>query len=224
LKPGELPDTTNYIIAKNIRERKAEIVKEDLFETTTGRYNSDAAYFEHKTVIIPADLKRETGGEDSADSCDNMLVVADGVGGWSLQGIDPAIFSSKLTSSIVEDHTKNPNSDPKSHVRAGCAAAIDHSQGSATAVAVKVKNEFYLTISTLGDCGAVIFRPLKGDRLSFLYETFPAQHMFNAPFQCGTNVDNSNAIAIEGIEYMEGDIIVLFSDGFSDNVFRSGYY
>ena len=48
--------------------------------------------------------------------------------------------------------------------------------------------------------------------------------MFNAPFQCGTNVDNSNMMVLEGVEYREGDIIVAYSDGFADNVFRSGYY
>ena len=67
-----------------------------------------------------------------------------------------------------------------------------------------------------------LFRPLKGDRLGFVYETFPFQHMFNAPFQCGTNIDNSNAIAVEGIEYMEGDVIVMYSDGLADNIYRSG--
>lgn len=41
------------------------------------------AYFEYKTVIIPANDKRHRGGEDSADANDTYLVVADGVGGWA---------------------------------------------------------------------------------------------------------------------------------------------
>ena len=91
-------------------------------------------------------------------------------------------------------------------------------------MAAKVRNENYITVTSLGDCGVAIFRPIAGDRLKFVYETFPGQHAFNAPYQCGTNVDNSNGVAVEGVEYMEGDIIVAYSDGFADNVYRSGYY
>ena len=29
---------------------------------------------------------------------------------------------------------------------------------------------------------------------------------------------------LEAVEYQDGDVIVAYSDGFSDNVFRSGYY
>ena len=28
----------------------------------------------------------------------------------------------------------------------------------------------------------------------------------------------------ESMEYQDGDVIILYTDGFSDNVFRSGYY
>ena len=65
------------------------------------------AYFEHKTVIIPKDETKFRGGEDSADSCDTALVVADGVGGWILQGINPGFFSTKLTKSAIDSHLEN---------------------------------------------------------------------------------------------------------------------
>ena len=55
------------------------------------------AYFQSKTVMIPKDDKIHRGGEDSADSSAQMLAVADGVGGWSLQGINPGLFSRELT-------------------------------------------------------------------------------------------------------------------------------
>ena len=74
------------------------------------------AYFEYKTVIIPKDTSIERGGEDSADGSETMLVVADGVGGWSLQGIDPGFYSRKLTSSSVKDHLDNPGKSPISNL------------------------------------------------------------------------------------------------------------
>ena len=70
------------------------------------------AYFEYKTVIIPGDSKVDRGGEDAADGTDTMLMVADGVGGWSLSGVDPGFFSRKLTSSAIEHHLKNPTAGP----------------------------------------------------------------------------------------------------------------
>jgi len=55
------------------------------------------AFFQSKTVIIPKDAKLAKGGEDSADSSDSILVVADGVGGWAEAGIDSGFYSNKLT-------------------------------------------------------------------------------------------------------------------------------
>jgi hypothetical protein len=40
-------------------------------------------YFLHKTVVIPHDHKIHRQGEDAAQGSENLLVVADGVGGWS---------------------------------------------------------------------------------------------------------------------------------------------
>ena len=31
-------------------------------------------------------------------------------------------------------------------------------------------------------------------------------------------------LTVDVIEYEEGDVILMYSDGFSDNVYRSGYY
>jgi len=53
--------------------------------------------FQSKTVIIPHDDKKHRGGEDAADSCDTLLTVADGVGGWGLRGVNPGLFSMELT-------------------------------------------------------------------------------------------------------------------------------
>ena len=58
-------------------------------------------YFEHKTVIIPGDDKKHRGGEDSADANETLLVVADGVGGWAMSGVNPGLFSKKLTHDAI---------------------------------------------------------------------------------------------------------------------------
>ena len=60
------------------------------------------AFFQSKTVIIPKDEAIQKGGEDSADSSDSLLTVADGVGGWALQGVDSGVFSREVTKTILQ--------------------------------------------------------------------------------------------------------------------------
>jgi len=50
--------------------------------------------------LNPHPQKRHKGGEDACCVTDNLISVADGVGGWAESGIDPAIFSRKLCANI----------------------------------------------------------------------------------------------------------------------------
>jgi protein phosphatase PTC7 len=45
---------------------------------------------------IPHYKKKETGGEDSFLIIDDLVMVADGVGGWAGKGIDPSLYSKEL--------------------------------------------------------------------------------------------------------------------------------
>ena len=46
--------------------------------------------------------KRAKGGEDAATMSNNLIAVADGVGGWAQSGIDPANYSKRLCNLIGE--------------------------------------------------------------------------------------------------------------------------
>ena len=46
--------------------------------------------------------------------------------------------------------------------------------------------------------------------------------MHNFPFQCGTNGDNPLGSVVELHEVREGDVALLFTDGYHDNVYDSG--
>ena len=43
--------------------------------------------------MIPHIDKRHKGGEDAYVARSDLLVVADGVGGWGEHGVDPGLFS-----------------------------------------------------------------------------------------------------------------------------------
>ena len=46
--------------------------------------------------VLPHMQKRHKGGEDAAVLTDRVISVADGVGGWAENGVDPANYSRRL--------------------------------------------------------------------------------------------------------------------------------
>ena len=58
---------------------------------------------------IPHYSKKETGGEDAWIAQSNLLVVADGVGGWAKQGVDPGLFSRELCRHINRIFNDDPS-------------------------------------------------------------------------------------------------------------------
>ena len=77
---------------------------------------SQAAFFRHKTVIIPHDDKKHRMGEDAAIGSNELLVVADGVGGWVRSGIDPGFYSRHLVEGIHTQYKSDPTATPKNMI------------------------------------------------------------------------------------------------------------
>lgn len=50
----------------------------------------------NRVFVLPHIQKRHKGGEDAAVLTDRVLSVADGVGGWAENNVDPAKFSRRL--------------------------------------------------------------------------------------------------------------------------------
>lgn len=46
--------------------------------------------------MTPHPEKAAKGGEDAIYTSSNVLFIADGVGGWSESGVDPAVYSKRL--------------------------------------------------------------------------------------------------------------------------------
>jgi serine/threonine protein phosphatase PrpC len=188
------------------------------------------AYFRHKTVLIPDDSKLHRGGEDAAASSDTILVVADGVGGWIKQNVNPGLYSGLLTKTVVELFEKSDNKSQTSLVdlvhEANWIAAKAH-LGSATCTTLKISSPSTISTLNVGDSGYALFRlvqenPNSGEKptIQLLYETIPGQKSFNFPHQLGGKYgDAVKDVGVEAThEFENGDIIVVFSDGVSDNI------
>merc|ERR1711957_613521 len=57
-------------------------------------------WFNGGVIVKPHDDKVDKGGEDGFAASKTLLVVADGVGGWADQGVDPGLFSKRLCKDI----------------------------------------------------------------------------------------------------------------------------
>ena len=116
-------------------------------------------YFRYGTSNIPHVSKKDKGGEDAYYASDKLLVVADGVGGWIMQGIDSGLFSKQLVADIGYFFNLN-NAWELRHILVECVK-VNKNTGSSTAVLAKfdTSRENYLKATNLGDSGYLILRP-----------------------------------------------------------------
>ncbi|XP_038705622.1 probable protein phosphatase 2C 26 isoform X4 [Tripterygium wilfordii] len=73
-----------------------------------------------------------------------------------------------------------------------------------------------LKIANVGDCELRVIR--KGQ---IIFSTSPQEHYFDCPYQLSSEMAGQTYLdaVVSGMELMEGDIIVMGSDGLFDNVF-----
>lgn len=69
-----------------------DILFDDIKETEKP-YARSSNYFKYAAASIPHPAKTQKGGEDAWVASPNVLVLADGVGGWESQGVDSGLFS-----------------------------------------------------------------------------------------------------------------------------------
>ena len=58
--------------------------------------------FQFASSLLPHPEKAYKGGEDALYASENVLFVADGVGGWADSGVDPGLYSKKLAKLVEE--------------------------------------------------------------------------------------------------------------------------
>jgi len=171
------------------------------------------------------------------------LGVADGVGGWSQMGVDPANFSWALmdnAASVAKDNAPDlsPFIAPSGYndildakqILSGAFENLIKSRkvkaGSSTACILSLsKSSGILNAATLGDSAYILIR-----NGALLYESPSQQHFFNCPFQL-TIVpesypnqklyfkDKPSDAQQTSHQLQDGDVILLATDGFFDNVF-----
>ncbi|KAM6550308.1 hypothetical protein CsatB_000116 [Cannabis sativa] len=138
-------------------------------------------------------------GEDAHFICakQEIIGVADGVGGWAGKGIDAGEYARQLMSNSIE--------------------SIAEIQGSSTACILRHNNGILQSVNT-GDGRFFVFRNNK-----LVYRSKTQQVEFNVPYQLGNSegYDTPDSAGTMEITVVPEDVIVLGTDGLFDNMFVS---
>lgn len=157
--------------------------------------------------------------EDSSDGSTFATGVADGVGGWSAEGIDAGLYARELMENAKAASLQSMNGElsPKQVLKSAHAKMDRRTKGSCTACIVSFDGD-ELRYANLGDSGLFGWR---FGRPEPFIRTQEQQHSWNCPYQLGHNTGDRPDLAKEGrTKVKQGDIIVLATDGFFDNLFN----
>ena len=169
---------------------------------------------------IPHTEKAHRGGEDSfvvSTPTNSTIAVADGVGGWASQGVNPRAFADEILTKTYQI-IKSGEIDPKSAIMSGYPELS--SVGSATLCFGKMTDDGIFRVANMGDSGFLVIRD--GE---ILIESVEQQHEFNYPYQLGIGKDGQphgkdrpEDAEVYRMQLEEGDIIVMGTDGLFDNL------
>lgn len=195
----------------------AEENSADTNGTTAKSDRLEQLRFQAAAAVLPHPDKVGKGGEDAFFIADNGLAlgIADGVGSWSERNIDPGLYSRMLMEKSKQAVLEIPLSEDVARQVLIQAHKQTNLMGSSTACVVLLDGS-KLRTANLGDSG---FMVLRKERILFV--SSPQQHSFNFPYQlAGPNCSGDNPRNAEKFELdmRKGDVLILTTDGVSDNV------
>lgn len=167
-------------------------------------------------------------GEDSFFASEKVIAIADGVGGWNDNGVDPSVISRKMMLNVGELANGSLHYTPMELL----SMAYDMVQqdkdveaGSTTACVLEIvqdiNNNPELVYSNVGDSGFTVFRQGKlVFKSSFQSIGLAPYQLAKIPkrFQESGSMDTKpNEADVGRFSLLEGDIIVLATDGVWDN-------
>ncbi|KAJ7544181.1 hypothetical protein O6H91_09G067900 [Diphasiastrum complanatum] len=165
---------------------------------------------------LPHPNKEHKGGEDAFFICssEQVIGVADGVGGWADVGVDAGEYARELMAqsqlAVVEEPTdciEPARILARAHSRTKC-------RGSSTACILALSKDG-LRAANLGDSGFIVVR--NGQTV---FKSPPQQHWFNIPYQLENGgSDPPSAAEVFQVQVFVGDVIVAGTDGLFDNVY-----
>lgn len=174
-------------------------------------------------------------GEDSFFVANNYKVigVADGVGGWRNEGVDPSLFANALMENAkLFAETHRSELDPEKILDAAYTKVVKDGVvkvGSSTACIAALRTDanggHALDVANIGDSGVMVVR-----NRDLHFRVHEKVHGFNAPFQLAVLPskmvgrafsDRVQDCVRESVPVQVGDVVVMGTDGLFDNRFNS---
>ncbi|GMH45571.1 hypothetical protein BSKO_13528 [Bryopsis sp. KO-2023] len=172
-------------------------------------------------TIIPHQDKGDKGGEDAyfiTRKGHGAMAVADGVGAWSEDGVDPAQYPEEFMTAVGQKIERLNGRISGTLEILRYAYERVKIPGSATTIIATLKPDGELEMANVGDCGLRVIRDG-----NCVFATKPHVHEFNMPYQLGCethleDTDHPSDAEIYHFRVKEGDVVVMGSDGLFDNV------
>lgn len=102
-----------------------------------------------------------------------------------------------------------------------CLGASHAYKGTATVTVLRLIEKMRIDAANLGDSGYALFHVnAEDDTLEPYFISPPKQYTHNMPYQCGAGNPTESDTYVN--EVRDGDVVLVYSDGFSDNVYPSG--
>ncbi|KAK8952417.1 putative protein phosphatase 2C BIPP2C1 [Platanthera zijinensis] len=202
---------------KNIDEiaEFAELDQSSLIKSRTVATSAPQLTISSGAALLPHPSKALTGGEDAFFvACNNWFGVADGVGQWSLEGINAGLYARELMENcekIISECARNSEYTPSQVLIQSASKA--HSPGSSTILVCFFDGQV-LHAANIGDSGFIVIR---GARV--IKRSSPMVYGFNFPLQIESGDDPSKQIEVYEVELNEEDVIVTGTDGLFDNLY-----
>ena len=98
--------------------------------------------------------------------------------------------------------------------------------GTSTAVVIRLLDSMRMEGANLGDSGYALFHVDEDDTLQMYFKSPSQQKTHNFPYQCGGDYGDKPSLAQRFLhkDVREGDVIIVFTDGFIDNVYDDEMY
>lgn len=167
-------------------------------------------------VVVSMPHPDKGSGEDASFVAANgqAIGVFDGVGSWADIGVDPGLYARSLAkeSNACLLATASTNPTQLLHHAFVNSSSI---HGSSTACVATMDSFGVFQATTVGDS---VFFVVREGRIFFRQKEM--QHGFNFPFQLGTgSADTPDSGARVTLELVEGDVVIMCTDGVTDNLF-----
>jgi len=197
----------------------------EMLKNLARRFSSFTNSFTTGVWAIPAPEKKARGGEDAYLTNSKLIAIADGVGGWAEMGINPAKYAWELMNN-VEKAFSSLSEDQKYYPQEVMKQAADSCKetGSSTcSIAVLHPEKSQLLTANIGDSGFYLYRK-EGDKVELVGKSEEVLHSFNFPYQLGTHGDSTKEASLANFEVKDKDLVVMYTDGISDNVYQEQIY